>query len=47
MSNQSCEQCTNCTKSYLGVNGRYCSERKHYVEYAITPPCKTEKYEKD
>lgn len=43
MSSQSNEQCANCPKSYLGVNGRYCSERKHYVEYAVTPPCKTDK----
>jgi len=30
-------------KEHIGVNGRYCSERKHYVEYAVTPPCKTDK----
>lgn len=43
MSSQSNEQCANCPKSYLGVNGRYCDELKHYVEYAVTPPCKIDK----
>lgn len=40
MKSQSNEQCANCKKSYLSVNGRFCSERKHYVEYAVIPPCK-------
>ena len=43
MRSQSNEQCANCPKSYLGVNGRFCSERKQYVEYAVIPPCKTDK----
>ena len=43
MSSHTNEQCAKCPKSYLGVNGRICSERKHYVEYAVEPPCKTDK----
>ena len=42
MSSQTNEQCANCPKSYLGVNGCFCGERKHYVEYAVIPPCKTD-----
>ena len=39
MSSQTNEQCANCPKSYLGVNGRYCRDLNRYVEYMKVPPC--------
>lgn len=39
MSSQSNEICNACAGSYLGVNGRFCKELGHYVEYATEPPC--------
>lgn len=31
--------CAVCETAYLGVNGRFCTVRNHYVEYAKEPPC--------
>lgn len=39
MNSQTNESCANCPKSYLGLNGCFCTVRNHYVEYAKEPPC--------